>query len=157
MRRVLKGPSEVSLPRMTFAKNLLITWCLATQGANSRLFSTWWMRSPLCSPNHICSCLTERKCGPCPFSASLSHGNGFSMSSLSLPPPLSSTHTYVHSAVGKGQGWSAQRRMLTSENSLIELQASICLLERLLIRKQGGPLARSFRSLFILRHEAQSY
>lgn len=152
MRHVLKGPSEVSQPRMTFAKNLLITWCLETQGANSRLFSTWWMRSPLCSPNHICSCLTERKCGPCPFSASLSHGNGFSVSSLSLfspPPSLAHTHTYVHSAVGKGQGWSAQRRMLTSENSLTKLQASICLFERLLIRKQGGPRPEvSFLSLF---------
>lgn len=113
MRRVLKGPSEVSLPRMTFAKNLLITWCLETQGANSRLFSTWWMRSPLCSPNHICSCLTERKCGPCPFSASLSHGNGFSVSGLALFSPLSLSLAHTHMSTVQ---WERSRLKCTKEN-----------------------------------------
>ncbi len=40
----LKGPPWVSLPKMTFVKNLLITWCPEPCGDNSRLFSTWWMR-----------------------------------------------------------------------------------------------------------------
>lgn len=160
MRHVLKWPSEVSQPRMNFAKNLLITWCLETQGANSWLFSTWWMRSPLCSPNHICSCLTERKCGPCPFSAILSHGNGFSVSSLSLspaPPSLSSTYAYVHSAVGK-----RSRLKCTKENvdqwELFNWTPSFYMLfGETANKKARGPLARSFLSLFILRHDAQSY
>lgn len=45
---LLKGSPQVSLPRMTFVKSLLITWCPETWGDNSRLFTTWWMRSPLC-------------------------------------------------------------------------------------------------------------
>lgn len=73
------GPPQVCLPKMTYAKNILITWCPETWGANSRLFSTWWMSSPLGSLNCICSCLREIKYSPCPFSALYSLGNYYSM------------------------------------------------------------------------------
>lgn len=157
MRCVLKRQRGVSLPRMTFAKKFLIMWCLETQGANSQLFSTWWMRSPLCSLNHICSCLTERKCGPCPFSARLSHGNGCSMSSLSVSLFCTPKHTNSPSAVGKGQGRSPQRRMLTSENSFSPALGLYTSFGETTNKKARGPLARSFLSLFISRHGAQSY
>lgn len=67
------------LPKMTFVKNLFITRCPETLGDNFRLFTTWWMRSPLCTLSRVCSHLTERKRSPCPFSALLSHGNDRSM------------------------------------------------------------------------------
>lgn len=104
LKCLLKGPPQVSLPKMTFVKNLLITWCPEPCSDNSRLFSTWWMRSPLCPLNRVCSRLRERKFSPCPFSVLLSHGND-----CSGTDKHTDTHTVkweqVKAAVHKGEGW----------------------------------------------------
>lgn len=84
--------------------------------------------------NRICSCLRERKCGPCPFSTLLSHGNGHSMCA----------RTYTHVEVGTGQCRSPQRRRVTSENSNSRARSSYTSLGGTANEKSRGPSQKLF-------------
>lgn len=143
LKCLLKGPPQVSLPKMTFVKNLLMTWCPKSWGDNSRLFSTWWMRSPLCPSELRLQPSQRRKMRPLSILCT-----PFSWKWPLHAQRQTHTDTHTHCEVGTGQRCSPQRGRLTSENSLSKALGSYTSLGETANEKARGPGQKFFFSPF---------
>lgn len=110
----LKEPTQSFCTQNDLCQDSLQYMMPETWGDNSSPFSTWWMRSPLCPLNCVCSRLRERE-GAAPVHSLHAFLMEMTAHAQKRAQPA---HTHTHCEVGTGQGCRPQRGRLTSENSL---------------------------------------